>query len=58
MTARFYNQAGTLVWECRKDARYELNKGTKAIKKGAVRGELYCTLGIKIDELEYYTYKR
>jgi hypothetical protein len=52
MRAIFYNQQGKAVWTCIKDARYELNNGTKAIEKGAKRGELIED-GQVIDQAHY-----
>jgi hypothetical protein len=40
MRAIFYNRQGKAVWICTRDARFELSNGSKAIRKGAVRGEL------------------
>lgn len=56
MKALFYNAIGKLVWECTKDAKLELNNGSKAIRKGAVRGVLQDAAGNKIDELNYHRF--
>jgi hypothetical protein len=54
MRAIFYNHQGKAVWACIKDARYELNNGSKAIRKGAKRGELLEN-GKVIDQVLYNT---
>jgi len=53
MKALFYDQAGSLVWECKKDARFELNNGSKAIRKGAKLGILYDAKGAELDRARY-----
>jgi hypothetical protein len=52
MRAIFYNQQGKAVWTCIKDARFELSNGTRAIEKGAIRGELIED-GQVIDQVYY-----
>ncbi|GAB3822295.1 hypothetical protein [Pontibacter rugosus] len=54
--ARFYDARGILVWECKKDAKYELANGSKAINKGAASGVLLVA-GQQIDSLTYNTSK-
>lgn len=56
MKALFYNQQGILVWECTKDARLEFTNGSRAIRKGAVRGILQDAAGNKIDEVNYHRF--
>jgi hypothetical protein len=52
MRAIFYNHQGKAVWTCTKDAKYELNNGSRAIRKGAKRGELIEN-GKIIDQAHY-----
>jgi hypothetical protein len=54
MKTLFYNEIGQLVWECTKDARFELSNGTRAIQVyGARMGILYDQTGKAIDQAQY-----
>lgn len=51
--ALFYNKTGKLVWKCSRDAKFEMANGTKAIRKGAVHGELRDSQGNVIERVDY-----
>ncbi|PRY10317.1 hypothetical protein CLV24_11445 [Pontibacter ummariensis] len=53
MKALFYSKTGRVVWRCTKDAKFELENGSKARRKGAVRGVLFDAEGKAIDKAEY-----
>jgi hypothetical protein len=58
MKAKFYNASGSLVWECTRDAKMEFNNATRAMRKGAVRGELYNAMGHLEERAVYLSTER